>query len=89
KKSRIVSPPQNDVPHPKVAPNPSTPKCSQLGQSCVPLCGCCDPCAMCHCRFFNVICFCRKAKSQCGKKTLNSVKEKKTQGQNPKHALDQ
>uniref|UniRef100_A0A3B3VD41 Agouti domain-containing protein n=1 Tax=Poecilia latipinna TaxID=48699 RepID=A0A3B3VD41_9TELE len=35
-------------------------RCSLLGQSCVPLCGCCDPSATCHCRFFNAICFCRR-----------------------------
>ncbi|KAM4718420.1 uncharacterized protein FYW61_016253 [Anableps anableps] len=92
KKSRIVSPPQNDIAHPKVVPNPMMPKCSQLGQSCVPLYGCCDSCAMCHCRFFNAICFCRKAekaKSRCGNKTPKNRKAKKSEKHNPKHALGQ
>uniref|UniRef100_A0A3Q2PTY0 Agouti domain-containing protein n=1 Tax=Fundulus heteroclitus TaxID=8078 RepID=A0A3Q2PTY0_FUNHE len=85
RKSRIVSLPQNNVPGPKVVPKPMMLRCSQLGQSCVPLCGCCDLCATCHCRFFNAICFCRKAKSRCGKKARNSRKATKSQRHNPKH----
>ncbi|KAM4544393.1 uncharacterized protein V3H82_022142 [Fundulus diaphanus] len=88
-KSRIVSLPQNNVPGPKVVPKPMMPRCSQLGQSCVPLCGCCDLCATCHCRFFNAICFCRKAKSRCGKKARNSKKATKSQRHNPKHTPGQ
>ncbi|XP_051883970.1 agouti-related protein-like [Pristis pectinata] len=26
---------------------------------------CCDPCAICYCRFFNAICYCRKIGSDC------------------------
>uniref|UniRef100_A0A3B5AAI9 Agouti domain-containing protein n=1 Tax=Stegastes partitus TaxID=144197 RepID=A0A3B5AAI9_9TELE len=52
----------------KVAPKPAKPKCSQLTQSCLPQAGCCDPCATCHCRFFNAICFCRRTSSQYEKK---------------------
>ncbi|XP_033495075.1 uncharacterized protein LOC117264880 [Epinephelus lanceolatus] len=53
-----------DVPPPsKVALKPVKPKCSQLTQSCMPQSGCCDPCAKCHCRFFNAICYCRRTKS--------------------------
>uniref|UniRef100_A0A8C5H6Y5 Agouti domain-containing protein n=1 Tax=Gouania willdenowi TaxID=441366 RepID=A0A8C5H6Y5_GOUWI len=39
------------------------PTCSQLTQSCRPVSGCCDVAVMCHCRFFNTICFCHRAKS--------------------------
>ncbi|XP_030613018.1 agouti-signaling protein-like [Archocentrus centrarchus] len=61
---------QNEICLPaKVSPNPVKIKCSQLAQSCLPQSGCCDPCAACHCRFFNTICFCRKTKSQYEKKT--------------------
>ncbi|KAJ4925690.1 hypothetical protein JOQ06_018411 [Pogonophryne albipinna] len=63
------------VPKPKVVPvrpnkrskkvprKPMKDKCSQLKQSCLPLFGCCDTNATCHCRFFNAICFCRRIKS--------------------------
>ncbi|XP_043960413.1 agouti-signaling protein-like [Gambusia affinis] len=85
KKSSIVPhpAPQNDVSRPKARlPKPPVmPGCSLLGQSCVPLCGCCDPCATCHCRFFNAICFCRRverARSRCGsKKAAKRRKAKK------------
>ncbi|XP_023181817.1 agouti-signaling protein-like isoform X1 [Xiphophorus maculatus] len=91
KKSRVVPhpPPQNDtsrprlgLPKPPVKPKPPVmPRCSLLGQSCVPLSGCCDPCATCHCRFFNAICFCRRAeraRSRCGsKKTAKRRKARK------------
>ncbi|XP_038123459.1 agouti-related protein-like [Cyprinodon tularosa] len=83
-KPRIVSP-QIVVPRPREVPNPILSKCSQLGQSCVPLWGCCGRCETCHCRFFNAICFCRKAKSQCGRKLPNSRKSKKRP--NPKKTL--
>ncbi|XP_015230460.1 PREDICTED: agouti-related protein-like isoform X2 [Cyprinodon variegatus] len=82
-KHRIVSP-QNVVPRPREVPNPILSKCSQLGQSCVPLWGCCGRCETCHCRFFNAICFCRKAKSQCGIKLLNTKSKKRP---NPKKTL--
>ncbi|XP_041047612.1 agouti-related protein-like [Carcharodon carcharias] len=26
---------------------------------------CCDPCAICYCRFFNAICYCRKIGNSC------------------------
>ncbi|XP_018553706.1 agouti-signaling protein [Lates calcarifer] len=64
-KHRVVPVPPNDHPppplSPKVAPKPVNPKCSQVTQSCLPQSGCCDPNTMCHCRFFNAICFCRRA----------------------------
>uniref|UniRef100_A0A3Q1FA27 Agouti domain-containing protein n=1 Tax=Acanthochromis polyacanthus TaxID=80966 RepID=A0A3Q1FA27_9TELE len=53
----------------KVASKPMKPKCSQLNHTCSPQAGCCDPCATCHCRFFNAICFCRRKSSQHEKKT--------------------
>uniref|UniRef100_A0A3B3WD72 Agouti domain-containing protein n=1 Tax=Poecilia mexicana TaxID=48701 RepID=A0A3B3WD72_9TELE len=91
KKSSIVHPPpspQNDVSRPKAVPKPQVmARCSLLGQSCVPLCGCCDPCATCHCRFFNAICFCRRveqARSRCGsKKTAKRRKAKKNSKTQP------
>uniref|UniRef100_A0A3P9NMP2 Agouti domain-containing protein n=1 Tax=Poecilia reticulata TaxID=8081 RepID=A0A3P9NMP2_POERE len=57
-------------------------KCSLLGQSCVPLCGCCDPCTTCHCRFFNAICYCRRAEQarpRCGSKKTAKRRKSKTQ----------
>ncbi|XP_034429067.1 agouti-signaling protein-like [Hippoglossus hippoglossus] len=50
-------------PPPKVVPRPVKPMCSQLGQSCLPQSGCCGRRTMCHCRFFNAICFCRRKSS--------------------------
>ncbi|XP_053269018.1 agouti-signaling protein-like [Pleuronectes platessa] len=37
--------------------------CSQVGQSCLPQSGCCMRHTICHCRFFNTICFCRRKQS--------------------------
>ncbi|XP_028289104.1 uncharacterized protein LOC114453412 isoform X2 [Parambassis ranga] len=70
-KPRVVTAaPLHMSPTPEVTPvDPVSPKCSELAQSCLPQSGCCDPCAACHCRFFNAICFCRRVSSQCGKKT--------------------
>lgn len=48
---------------PRTTAKPVDPSCSQVSQSCFPLAGCCDPSAVCRCRFFNAICFCRKIKS--------------------------
>ncbi|XP_017157331.1 U13-lycotoxin-Ls1d-like [Poecilia reticulata] len=85
KKSSIVPPPQpqNDVSRPKAVPKPQvTARCSLLGQSCVPLCGCCDPCTTCHCRFFNAICYCRRAEQarpRCGSKKTAKRRKSKTQ----------
>ncbi|XP_035475741.1 agouti-signaling protein-like isoform X1 [Scophthalmus maximus] len=63
-----VSP--NVLPRPrKVAPKPVMPTCSQPAQTCLPQSGCCGPHNMCHCRFFNAICFCRRKNSQYEKKT--------------------
>ncbi|XP_070842676.1 agouti-signaling protein-like [Chaetodon trifascialis] len=68
-REKAVSVPRNDLPTPsKEVPKPVKPNCSQLAQSCLPQSGCCDPCASCHCRFFNTICFCRRTK-QLHKKT--------------------
>ncbi|XP_029935509.1 agouti-signaling protein-like [Myripristis murdjan] len=64
-----VAPAPPRRPPPKVAPNPISPRCSRTGESCLPQSRCCEPCATCHCRFFNAICFCRKTNSQCGRKT--------------------
>ncbi|XP_039610091.1 agouti-related protein-like [Polypterus senegalus] len=44
------------------------PKCSKVLESCLPFSLCCDPCATCHCRFFNAICYCRKLNRNCRKK---------------------
>ncbi|XP_060950307.1 agouti-signaling protein-like [Limanda limanda] len=44
----------------KVVPRPVKPMCSLLGQSCLPESGCCVRHTVCHCRFFNAICFCRR-----------------------------
>ncbi|KAM4606557.1 uncharacterized protein ACJ7VT_016735 [Polymixia lowei] len=62
-----VSPAPAKGPPSKVAPNPVSPRCSMLSETCTPNSCCCDPCASCHCRFFNTICFCRKTNSHCGK----------------------
>ncbi|KAM7370130.1 hypothetical protein PAMP_011410 [Pampus punctatissimus] len=67
----VVSVPTNVPPPPPK--DPAMPVCSQLTQSCLPQSGCCDPCATCHCRFFNAICFCRRTNSK-----YESKSEKKT-----------
>ncbi|XP_054621323.1 agouti-related protein-like [Dunckerocampus dactyliophorus] len=53
----------------KAPPKPATTACSQLGQSCIPHQGCCEPCSACHCHFFKAICFCRRINMQCLKNT--------------------
>ncbi|XP_047424482.1 agouti-signaling protein-like [Mugil cephalus] len=72
----VPKPRRVTVPLVKIAPtspqNASYPlkiNCSELTQSCLPHSGCCDPCATCHCHFFNAICYCRRVSSQCEKKT--------------------
>lgn len=57
-----ATPPSVPLPSPtvKVEDSAAETSCSQLTQSCVPQFGCCDPQALCHCRFFNAICFCRR-----------------------------
>ncbi|KAG9276720.1 agouti-related protein-like [Astyanax mexicanus] len=45
------------------------PRCSQVSESCVPHSRCCDPCASCHCRFFNTVCYCWRLGHHCQKKT--------------------
>ncbi|XP_071398834.1 agouti-related protein-like [Centroberyx affinis] len=67
-KPKVLPAPPNGPP-PKAAPKPVSPRCSRLSESCLPQSRCCDPCATCHCRFFNTICFCRKTNSLCQKKT--------------------
>ncbi|XP_062235990.1 agouti-signaling protein-like [Platichthys flesus] len=48
----------------KGVPRPVKPiMCAQLGQSCLPQSGCCVRHHICHCRFFNTICFCRRKHS--------------------------
>ncbi|XP_024135968.1 agouti-signaling protein isoform X2 [Oryzias melastigma] len=76
-----IPPSQNDILHTKVEQKPIKPGCSQLGQSCSRLSGCCDACATCHCRFFSAICFCRKANGLCERKRLNSSKARQRQKQ--------
>ncbi|RVE58995.1 hypothetical protein OJAV_G00199860 [Oryzias javanicus] len=84
----VVHPPsQNDILHTKVERKPVKPGCSQLGQSCSRLSGCCEACATCHCRFFSAICFCRKANGPCERKKLNSSKARQRQKQ--VHSLNQ
>ncbi|KAM9774697.1 agouti-related protein-like [Syngnathus typhle] len=51
------------------APKPASTTCSQLGQSCLPHQGCCEPCSTCHCHFFKAICFCRRINMKCAKNT--------------------
>ncbi|KAM7390754.1 hypothetical protein PAMA_008784 [Pampus argenteus] len=71
-KPNVIRVPPNVVsvpPPPKAAPDPAMTVCSQLTQSCLPQSGCCDPCATCHCRFFNAICFCRRTNSKSETKT--------------------
>ncbi|XP_061662030.1 agouti-related protein-like [Syngnathoides biaculeatus] len=51
------------------APKPASATCSQLGQSCLPNQGCCEPCSSCHCHFFKAICFCRRINVKCTKNT--------------------
>ncbi|XP_057680796.1 agouti-signaling protein-like [Corythoichthys intestinalis] len=53
----------------KDAQKPASAVCSQLGQSCLPQQGCCEPCSTCHCHFFKAICFCRRINMQCIKNT--------------------
>ncbi|KAM6971542.1 uncharacterized protein LKV04_017098 [Tautogolabrus adspersus] len=64
-KERPQKVPQRNIPPPPdPALKPVKQKCSELTQSCVPLSGCCDTGATCHCRFFNAICFCRRTGSR-------------------------
>ncbi|XP_069744279.1 agouti signaling protein 1 [Narcine bancroftii] len=40
--------------------------CVQLWGMCLPPSPpCCNPCAFCHCRFFNTVCYCRKLNPKC------------------------
>ncbi|KAI4901765.1 hypothetical protein NFI96_013519 [Prochilodus magdalenae] len=54
---------------PHVEAVPVTPRCSRVSESCFPHSNCCDPCASCHCRFFNTICYCWRLGRHCQKKT--------------------
>nr|XP_033798660.1 agouti-related protein isoform X1 [Geotrypetes seraphini] len=40
-------------------------RCVQLLESCVGHLPCCNPCAICYCRFFNAFCYCRKINHKC------------------------
>ncbi|XP_015209867.2 agouti-signaling protein 2b [Lepisosteus oculatus] len=53
----------------KQAPEPPSRRCSRVMESCIFHSLCCDPCASCHCRFFNAICYCRRLNRHCQKKT--------------------
>ncbi|KAJ8396149.1 hypothetical protein AAFF_G00022220 [Aldrovandia affinis] len=44
-------------------------RCPRVMESCVPHMPCCDPCATCHCRFFNTICYCWRLGRHCLKKS--------------------
>uniref|UniRef100_A0A672F695 Agouti domain-containing protein n=1 Tax=Salarias fasciatus TaxID=181472 RepID=A0A672F695_SALFA len=64
-KPKVAPGPPNHVPAPaKKEANAAKPPCSQLTHTCLPLSGCCDAHASCHCRFFNTICYCRRVKPQ-------------------------
>ncbi|KAG9333739.1 hypothetical protein JZ751_010290 [Albula glossodonta] len=57
---------------PKVLPAPPAvppQRCPRVMESCVPQVPCCDPCATCHCRFFNTICYCWRIGRLCPKKS--------------------
>ncbi|XP_047667529.1 agouti-signaling protein-like [Tachysurus fulvidraco] len=47
------------------------PRCSRLKENCAPVSHsrCCDPCAFCHCRFFNTICRCWRLGRSCLRNT--------------------
>uniref|UniRef100_UPI00398F76BD agouti signaling protein 1 n=1 Tax=Pristiophorus japonicus TaxID=55135 RepID=UPI00398F76BD len=41
-------------------------QCVQLWGMCLPPSPpCCNPCAFCHCHFFNTVCYCRKLNAKC------------------------
>ncbi|XP_053305583.1 agouti-related protein [Spea bombifrons] len=40
-------------------------RCVQLLESCVGHLPCCNPCAICYCRFFGTVCYCRKTSPNC------------------------
>ncbi|XP_042197780.1 agouti signaling protein 1 isoform X2 [Callorhinchus milii] len=41
-------------------------QCVKLWGMCLPPSPpCCHPCAFCHCRFFNTVCYCRKLNPKC------------------------
>ncbi|KAJ8376929.1 hypothetical protein SKAU_G00075090 [Synaphobranchus kaupii] len=48
---------------------PAGRRCSRMRESCLPIMPCCDPCAVCHCRFFNAICYCWRQGRFCQKKS--------------------
>ncbi|XP_070709519.1 agouti-signaling protein-like isoform X2 [Pempheris klunzingeri] len=69
-KSKVIPVPPSKLPPPSEAvTTPVKSKCSQFTQTCYPQSGCCNPCATCHCRFFNAICFCRRTVPACKTKT--------------------
>lgn len=47
------------------------PHCSRMKENCAPgpHSRCCDPCASCHCRFFNTICRCWRLGRPCQRNT--------------------
>ncbi|XP_036375423.1 agouti-signaling protein 2b [Megalops cyprinoides] len=64
---RVAKPKQSK--HPKQQPAVPVRRCPRVMESCVPNMPCCDPCATCHCRFFNIICHCWRLGRHCPKKT--------------------
>ncbi|XP_028935437.1 agouti-signaling protein [Ornithorhynchus anatinus] len=67
KKNKKKNPSPTKKALPKKAPRPSPPaNCVATGARCRPPSGpCCDPCAFCHCRLFQTICFCRVLNPHC------------------------
>ncbi|KAG5841861.1 hypothetical protein ANANG_G00171510 [Anguilla anguilla] len=57
---------------PKQPSPPSDPparRCPRPMESCTSHKPCCDPCAICRCRFFNSVCYCWRPGRHCQKKS--------------------
>ncbi|KAI1901349.1 hypothetical protein AGOR_G00033440 [Albula goreensis] len=68
----MLQKPNKQPKQPKVPPAPPAvppQRCPRVMESCVPQVPCCDPCATCHCRFFNTICYCWRIGRLCPKKS--------------------
>ncbi|KAF7669757.1 hypothetical protein LDENG_00124520 [Lucifuga dentata] len=63
-----ISPPQGSQ-IPKLRMEATAHCCSRLMESCSAHLPCCDPCASCHCRLFNTICYCWRMSPHCSKRT--------------------
>ncbi|XP_035269870.1 agouti-related protein-like isoform X2 [Anguilla anguilla] len=53
----------------KVRLRPPGRRCYRMMESCLPSMHCCDPCAICNCRFFNTVCYCWKLEQHCHEKS--------------------